>query len=239
MKVHAQQLEKSRLGRLLVNRGYITEGQLQEALSIQRSKGERLGEILIASGVISARDLKRTLKHQQRYRYAAAFAAMATAPLQPLVTFAASTPAAAVPVPPAATQTIKGSGLQPMTDGEMQQVTGRGTEEFIDQIKNLQSSAEGEQPADAVETLKVVGKTFMPILAALDYDLSITGVHYRDGQPLQSVSQDGRITLALPERIEQVSLRNIRVGDNSPSMGHVFMTDISFSAGSKMTIYAH
>lgn len=240
MNVQKKQLEKSRLGRLLVNRGYITENQLNEALAVQRETGTRLGEILIASGVIESRDLNRTLKHQQRYRYAAAFAAMVAAPLQPMVAFAASTPTTPSVMPPTASQSIRESGLKPMTDGEMQAVTAQGTEEFFQQIEKLQGAAEGDQQADAVEALKVVSKSLVPIFAALDYDLSIQGVHYAAEQPLQQVSQDGRIKLALPERIEQISLRNIRVGESSaPSMGDIHMTDITFSRGSSMTIYAH
>ena len=82
--------EKSRLGRLLINRGYLSEGQLEEGLRAQRETGQRLGEVLIAAGWISERELHRVLKHQSRYRNAAALVTMVTLPFQPLVSLGAS-----------------------------------------------------------------------------------------------------------------------------------------------------
>ena len=56
--------EKSRLGRLLVNRGYLSETQLEDGLRLQREAGQRLGEVFIQSGWISEKELNRVLKHQ-------------------------------------------------------------------------------------------------------------------------------------------------------------------------------
>ena len=64
--------EKSRLGRLLINRGYLSEGQVNEGLRLQRESGQRLGEVFIQAGWISEKELHRVLKHQSRYRNAAA-----------------------------------------------------------------------------------------------------------------------------------------------------------------------
>ena len=82
--------EKSRLGRLLVGRGYLTEAQLDEGLRVQRESGLRLGEVFIQSGWISEKELSRVLKHQSRYRNAAALVAVVALPFQPLVGFAAT-----------------------------------------------------------------------------------------------------------------------------------------------------
>ncbi|MEH6563463.1 MAG: pilus assembly protein PilB, partial [Marinobacter sp.] len=87
--------EKSRLGRLLVNRGYLSEDQLDDGLRLQRDSGKRLGEVFIAAGWITERELGRVLKHQSRYRSAAAMVTMVALPFQPLVTFAASNSASA------------------------------------------------------------------------------------------------------------------------------------------------
>ena len=44
-----------RLGDLLVSSGVITEGQLEQALSLQRNEGsgKRLGTVLIENGIIT------------------------------------------------------------------------------------------------------------------------------------------------------------------------------------------
>ncbi|MBC7182164.1 MAG: pilus assembly protein PilB, partial [Marinobacter sp.] len=51
--------EKSRLGRLLVNRGYLSEGQLEDGLRVQRETGQRLGEVLVQAGWITRKELDR------------------------------------------------------------------------------------------------------------------------------------------------------------------------------------
>lgn len=53
------------LGRLLVKRDQITEAQLDTALSEQAVTGQRLGQILIASGAISPFTLAAALAEQQ------------------------------------------------------------------------------------------------------------------------------------------------------------------------------
>ncbi len=55
---------RRQLGQILKGHGAIHEGQLQEALMIQREKGGRIGEILIELGSIDARDLARALAEQ-------------------------------------------------------------------------------------------------------------------------------------------------------------------------------
>lgn len=48
---------KKRLGEILVDKNVITEKQLQEALNIQRSSGQRLGQVLIRLGYVTEQDL--------------------------------------------------------------------------------------------------------------------------------------------------------------------------------------
>lgn len=231
MSINAKQLDKSRLGRLLVNRGYISDGQLEQALQLQRQSGLRLGEVLVGQGWVTERAINRTLRHQKRYRYAAAFAAMAVAPLQPMLAFAASAPAAASPVPEAQ----RPAGFQPMSDEEMSTVSARGLDQFVGQIKDVQAMADGSKKPDSIEALKVVAKTFFPMFAFLDYDLTISGVHYDPNRPQYQILADGGIQMALPQRIDQVAMRNIHAG-STPSMGDVSINNIQFSNDSHITV---
>jgi len=86
---HAQMQAKSRLGRMLVEKGMITPTQLVAALNQQAMTGRKLGEILMDQGLISSRQLNRVLRKQSQYRTAAAFAAMIMGPIVPLASFAA------------------------------------------------------------------------------------------------------------------------------------------------------
>jgi hypothetical protein len=52
------------LGRVLVDSGYLTQGELDKALEIQRERGGRLGEILIARGSMTGQSLARALAEQ-------------------------------------------------------------------------------------------------------------------------------------------------------------------------------
>ncbi len=105
--------EKSRLGRLLINRGYLSEGQLEEGLRAQRETGQRLGEVLIAAGWISERELHRVLKHQSRYRNAAALVTMVTLPFQPPLVSLASSNTNAAQIGAGVGELYERSGLTP------------------------------------------------------------------------------------------------------------------------------
>lgn len=85
-----QTIEKSRLGRLLVIKGYITDEQLNHALIASHASGKRIGEYLIEQGLISEKQLNKTLRRQTRLRKTATFFAMLLAPLGPLTAFTAS-----------------------------------------------------------------------------------------------------------------------------------------------------
>jgi len=238
--------EKSRLGRLLINRGYLSEGQLDEALLLQRETGQRLGEVLIAAGWVTDRELHRVLKHQARYRNAAALATMVTLPFQPLVSLAAgNTHAASMPVE--AGELYNRGGLAPLSDRDMADVTAQssvGLLERIDTVAAMPGNATGgvDDPElaglDSVEGIKLAANIFVPVLSFLDSDLTISGVHYRDGEPRYSIREDGALRLAFPERIEEIRMDNIRVsGNQSPSMGNVSIHNIRFHPNSQMTIY--
>ena len=55
------------LGRLLIEKGVLSENVLDRALDTQRRSGSRLGEILVQMGAISEDDLARTLTQQHGF----------------------------------------------------------------------------------------------------------------------------------------------------------------------------
>lgn len=238
--------EKSRLGRLLVNRGYLSEGQLDEALLVQKDTGQRLGEVLIAAGWVSEKELNRVLKHQARYRNAAALVTMVTLPFQPLVSLAAGN-ANAANMPVEAGELFELGGFAPLSDGDMASVTAQSNIGILNRIEPVaampgnSSDHPGDQGAggvEAVEGIRLAAHIFVPVLSFLDSDLTISGVHYREGEPRYSIREDGALRLAFPERIEEIRMDNIRVsGDQSPAMGNVSLHNIRFHPSSQMTIY--
>lgn len=237
--------EKSRLGRLLVNRGYLSEGQLEEALLAQSKTGQRLGEVLIASGWVSDQALHRVLKHQARYRNTAALVAMVTLPFQPLVSLA-STNTSAAHLSAGVGELYERGGFAPMSEYEMAEVAARSNVGLLARIAPVAAmpgvASEGVDPElaelDAVEGIKLAANIFVPVLSFLDSELTISGVFYREGEPRYSIREDGALRLAFPERIEEIRMDNIRVsGDQSPSLGNVSLHDIRFHPDSQMTIY--
>jgi len=237
--------EKSRLGRLLVNRGYMTEGQVEEGLRQQRESGKRLGEVFIAAGWITERELGRVLKHQSRYRSAAAVFTMVTLPFQPLVTFAASNNANAAQMADTG-ELFDAAGMSPLTDEELSAAAGQGGQRLFDRISLVSNMAESSESGendsqpepDVIEGMKLTANVFFPVLNVLDSDFSISGVHYREGEPRYVVDEEGAVTMAFPERIEEIRMDNIRVsGGGSPAMGNVSIQNIRFHPDSRMTIY--
>lgn len=234
--------ERSRLGRLLVNRGYLTETQLEEGLRLQRTSGQRLGEVFIQSGWISQKELDRVLKHQSRYRNAAALVTMVTLPFQPLVSFAASSSANASQAFENG-ELYQGNGLSELTDDELSVVSGQGDSKLLARIAGVSgmpaAGATGQDDhVDVIEGLKLAANVFVPVLNFLDSELTISGIHYRKGENPYTIRADGALVLAMPERIDEIRMDNIRViGNAGPSLGNVSIHDIRFHPDSRMTIY--
>ena len=231
--------DKSRLGRLLVNRGYISENQLESALTIHRSEGVRLGEVLINQGLISAKDLERTLKHQSRTRYAAALVAVVVAPMQPLVAFAASAPVNASAEKSVSTmeEFSARSGLKPMEDDAMADVSAQG---LVEDVQALMGLVDSEQKPDAVKVVKTLTNVFVPVTNMLAWDSTVEGVTYDSSKPAFKMLASGKMELALPTHIDKISLENLRVsGSSGPSFGNVYLSDISFAPESRLVISTH
>lgn len=236
--------EKSRLGRLLVNRGYLSDSQLQEGLKLQRETGQRLGEVFVQSGWITERELHRVLRHQSRYRNAAALVTMVVLPFQPMISFAANSQSGSDQDAATAGEMVSGGKFQPMSDEEMAGVSGQGDSGLFGQFEQVSAmpgevKASGDADAvnpDTIEALSLATNVFVPVLSFLDSEMTISGVHYREDTPRFSVRNDGGLELALPERIERIQMDNIRVG-SGPSMGNITISDVRFHSGSSMTIH--
>ncbi|EON92408.1 type II secretory pathway, ATPase PulE/Tfp pilus assembly pathway, ATPase PilB [Marinobacter lipolyticus SM19] len=235
--------EKSRLGRLLVNRGYLSSLQLDEGLRLQRETGQRLGEVLIQAGWITERELLRVLKQQARYRKAAAVFTMVTLPLQPLVSFAANPVANASHTVPLVSGEImrQGQRMSALSDEDMAEISGQGDQilaERIAAVGAMVTDGSASQEPDVLDGIKLTAHIFVPIVNFLDSDLTITGVHYRDEGARQQIDSNGRLTLSFPERIEEIRMDNIRVsGGHTPPFGNVSINNIRFDPDSRMTIY--
>lgn len=236
-----QQLDKSRLGRLLVNRGYITDEQLMQALGEQRESGLRLGEVLTRAGWITQRELDRTLKHQNRYRYTAALTAMVVAPLQPVAALASPVPALPTTGATTASQQLSGStGMQSLSEAEMGQVAGQGSDELATLADTIQGEPGSDQEAEdqALDSLELTAKTFIPVLNFLDSDVTVSGVEFGDEGPGYRIMDDGALSLNMPERIREIRMERIRVEGSpaSASMGSIRMSNLRFSPDSQLTI---
>lgn len=241
MTAHQHQQEKSRLGRLLVSRGYLSESQLQQGLAIQRETGQRLGEALVQCGWISERELHRVLRHQARYRHALAFMAMVSLPLQPLVTMASPQVATPPRNADSGLEYQQGRGLQALSDLEMAEHSGQGGSEFLTTVAELRTLASNggndQGETDALDGLRFVATTFIPVLAFLDAEVSLDGVHYASGQPRFELQPDGGLKLALPERIDAIRMADLRVSAGGASLGSVSLHDVRFHPQSSMTIH--
>jgi hypothetical protein len=261
-----EKIAKSRLGRLLINRGYITEDQLSEALTLQAEGNGLLGEVLIDKGYISEKDLNRTLKHQKRYRYTAAFVALATAPFQPMVAMAAS-PLGAMSLPNnkielTAVDMGKFGGLKMMDDSELSGVSAQG---FGGQIPGFDLGLNFSQNADAVaaglqhkyeeededykeqDDEQIAGQLadtvltiagFGPISDMIEAKVTIEGLKFQEGRSQIEILSDGRLKMYMPTEIARISMEDIRVKGNTsgPTMGSIYMSDIKYDPRSSYTI---
>lgn len=255
-----EQIAKSRLGRLLVNRGYITEDQLSDALVAQAQEGVLLGEVLVSRGLISEKDLSRTLKQQKRHRYSAAFIAMVATPFQPMMALAA-TPAAL----PITNQKVEMSemdmgslgGLQMLDDSELSDVSAQGISmgqidlDLLNQAstvnnplhfkpRDFEDDEESREELIAQDLTDTVldAAGIGPIAGFLDSDLSIEGVKYQEGRAPIEILPDGSLKFYMPTEIARISMENIRVkGDDSgATFGNVYMSGISYHPESNYTI---
>lgn len=239
---NAQQLEKSRLGRILVNRGYITDAQLQQALEEQRLSGDKLGEVLVHAGWLTERELHRTLRHQNRYRYAAALTAMVITPLQPMMALASPAPALPVTTSQTSSQQLRASttGMQPLSESEMENVVAQGRGTLLANAAALTPipGTADEAEDQALDALEFTARTFIPVMNVLDADVTVSGVTFGPEGPGFSIGEEGAVSLEVPHRIREIRMERIRVdgAPESASMGNLRMSNLRFSSDSSLTI---
>jgi hypothetical protein len=253
--------QNSRLGRVLVNKGQLTELQLEKALVEQGETGVRLGEVLVAHGWISEAQLQRALKRQSLLRKAGAIATAVCAPLHATTGMAASV--VSKPMVPvqrgSVTEQVVNlpSGLVAMSDEELSDASAQGQyalaglpvmnfghdaaasglqHNFKDDDEDKQQGDEqvAYQMMDSVTTVMGIG----PLSSAIEADISFEGFRRFENVPAISLLEDGSVRLSTGFQADRINIENIRVkGSDSPeTFGSIYMTDVEVAAGSNYTI---
>lgn len=223
--------ERSRLGRLLLEKGIISEEQLNQAIEQQKITGQKLGEVLTGWNLATQRQITGLLRRQRNLRMATA---VATALLGPLQAFAAS------PVPVTQVTSTQSSarseGLKELSEDEMGDVSAQGSLSQ-DQLLNL---AQHSKDGDGLEVIKDVAKLLNPVLQMLDSETSMKDVVYDPENAKAVVNKDGSVTLRLPSSIGELSFRNIRVAGDTQgySLGSIVIKGIDLR-GSSVTVLAN
>lgn len=257
-----EQIQKSRLGRLLVNRGYISEKQLDQALHLQVERGVMLGEVLVEEGWISDRELQKVLRHQKNYRFATAAVTMIVAPLQPMMAMAATPMAAPVTSPRIEVSEAQLSGLKGLQALDDEELSGVNAQGFFpgmalgpaalgqnadgiaagllnkyDENDDYENQDDEEIVAELADTVLTVAG-FGPISNLIDADITIEGLKYSDDRPMMEALEDGRMKFYMPESIDLIAMENIRVkgSTDQATMGSIYMSDISYGPRSSYTI---
>ncbi|WP_156116520.1 hypothetical protein [Massilia sp. 9096] len=114
--------DKTRLGRLLVEKQLISHAQLEAAILAQGQSGRRLGEILADMKLITQAQVRGAIRRQRRLRMAAA---LATTLLGPLHACAAAAGAPAVSASTSASVSARGFGAQPLSEQALGAVTAQ------------------------------------------------------------------------------------------------------------------
>ena len=65
----AKRIIKKRIGELLIERGAITQQQLQQALALQKKKGGQIGQVLVQLGFVSEEQVAQALTVQYGFPY--------------------------------------------------------------------------------------------------------------------------------------------------------------------------
>jgi len=252
-------VQQSRLGRVLVNKGIITESQLNFALTEQGRSRKRLGEILLDNGYISNNQLESALKRQDLLRRVAAFTTIAWAPFHAVAGF--SVPSMVKPVVPSVKTSSEiqfanlPAGFVALSDAELESAEAQGPfvlgSELLPQFGYEMPSTGAEnkleeddedtteeqvafQAMDAVTT--VMG--FGPLSNFIEADVTIDGFRRFDDMPAMTILDDGGVRFYTGFEADRISIENVRVkGSSSPdTIGSFYISDVSFDRGSSLTI---
>ena len=220
--------DRSRLGRLLIEKGIISEAQLDRAIAQQRQSGQKLGEILTEWNIATQRQINGVLRRQRHMRVAAA---VATALLGPIQAFAAApAPVSQISATQSASRTS--GGLQARSEDEMGDISAQGITQDA-----LMDIARHSKDGDGLEVVKDLAKLMNPVLQMLESESTMKDVVYDPENARAVVNKDGSVTLRLPSSIGELSFRNIRVqGDTSGgSLGSIVIRGIDLR-GSSITV---
>lgn len=238
----SQAAAKSRLGLLLVRKRLITEQQLDNALKVQLKTSKRLGEVLIEQGILTPKQLQKALKKQSRYRFIAAFIAMILGPMS-FGAFASQSNSTQSSDQTSSSQVDHYQGLKALDDDSLADISGQGLNSPEQAFSNLLANAQGIDPENENELselgpLNDLMSALNPISSMFDSDVSIKGVKYNSSNPRQIINEDGSIEFSLPEEIEEIAFKNMRVkgADTQNSLGDIIISNVRFSDQSSITI---
>jgi len=215
----------------------INRRQLDEALQLQSTSKLMLGEIMVRQGWISEKELNKALRGQSRYRLVAAVSAVLLGPIQPFVASANAsmdTSAIAEQYETKRAGTFS-TGMKPMTDEAMSNVSGQGLAENIAHLQDILNGVADD--SDAPETTVMAAlETIAPGLNFLT-DYEISDVEYYDDGPMTTLNEDGSLNVKVPKRIGEIAFRDVNFrGSNGPAMGDLIIKDFGMSEQSKITI---
>lgn len=241
MASHNQAAAKSRLGLMLLDKGFINQQQLDSALREQAKTGKRLGEIFLDWNMVSERQLRRALKKQSRYRLVAAFVAMMLGPVS-FGAFANSTSTQNVNESRSELNVNDYKGLISLDDAALSDVSGQGqnipeglNQAFNGILDETQGISDDEHDLGIVDNIATV---LNPLSQMLDADVSVKGVKYDSSKPRQTVNDDGSIDMSLPSEIEEIAFRNIRVkgSEEHSGFGDIIISGVRFSEHSNIRV---
>ncbi|RFP08659.1 MULTISPECIES: hypothetical protein [unclassified Duganella] len=227
---------KSMLGQLLVKQKLITEEQLANAIELQRTTGQRLGDIFAELNLITHQHIEEALRKQRRLRMAAA---IATSLLAPMETYAAQAlPSLAVGTPVVLSKDQRGlqikerPGLQALSEEELGDTSAQGlSDELLQIVKQTKNNG--------LEVVGDMAKLLNPVLGFLEADTSMKNVVYDPSKATATINKDGSLTLNLPSSIGELNFNNIRVkGTEGASFGSISIKGIDLT-GTSITMAFH
>jgi hypothetical protein len=221
-----QDHSKALLGQLLVKQKLISEEQLTQAIEHQRATGQRLGDIFAEWNLITQQHVQEALRKQRHLRMAAA---VVTALLAPLETYAATALPAVAVTAPVVLPRSEGSegilgGMQPLSEEELGATSAQGlNDELVQHVKQQINN-------NGLEVIGDLAKALNPVLGFLESDTTMKNVVYDPTKAAATVAKDGTLTLNLPTSIGEISFQNIRVrGSEGPSFGSISIKGIDLT----------
>jgi hypothetical protein len=213
--------QHSRLGQILINKGLINRKQLDAAIALQLTSQKRLGEILVEQGLLTERQLKKALSKQTNLRLAATLVAALLSPFQIVY---ASTPDNQAEF----SQQDHLSGLRPMSDVEMSEISAQGLDDTLQSLFLQADSGNG------LGTVEKLSKLVMPVLSSLDAEVSMKDVQYDISKLSSTFNADGSVNVRLPSSIGELKFDNVRVAGarQGHSFGNLSLHDIDLSQAS-------